>query len=471
MSSQMTRHVRTAPVRIGQQAAVIGAGVGGLAAAAVLADWFDRVVLIERDGPADGRVPRPGTPQAWHCHGLLGGGQAALDEIFPGIEMDFVCAGAVLVRCNQDFREELADGTPMPQRDVGLHLYTMSRSLLEQTLLRRVLELPNVLWRFHTQALRIRAGRGGQRVTGIEYVRQLPQVKSAGAVEALDAELVVDATAQGALTPALLEALGQRPIPCSRIGVDLNYTTATFAANGNVPDAVKCVLTRNRVPSSRRSLAMAVENGRWMISVVGCRSERPGGDWAGVLAHLQQLPTRTIYSLAQGAQPLGEPSRFGLRDSIWRHFERVVDWPDGLIPVGDTICRFNPLHGQGMKVAAKEAILIKRLLEEASSRPDPIQGLGRAFLCEAKLLIETPWNQAAIPDLALPDTRGERPAGLERSLKFGKALQRLAARDEEVHRLTPQVWHLLKPKSAVDDPVLVHRVQAEIKDMEQSPGV
>ena len=37
------------------------------------------------------------------------------------------------------------------------------------------------------------------------------------------------------------------------------------------------------------------------------------------------------------------------------------------------------------------------------------------------------------PDLAYPQTRGERPADLAHALEFAGALHRLAARDPEVH--------------------------------------
>lgn len=91
---------------IGQRAIVIGAGIAGLSAARALSDYFEQVVVLERDALPDGPVHRPGTPQARHAHGLLVGGQRALSELFPGFERDLVEAGAVTVRTNIDIRVE-----------------------------------------------------------------------------------------------------------------------------------------------------------------------------------------------------------------------------------------------------------------------------------------------------------------------------------------------------------------------------
>jgi len=88
---------------------------------------------------------------------------------------------------------------------------------------------------------------------------------------------------------------------------------------------------------------------------------------------------------------------------------------------------------------------------------DPIAALASTFFAEMQPLIETPWS-VAILDFAFPETRGQRPADFETTLKFGIALTRLAAEDPAVHKLTLEVQHLLKPRSVYRDPDLVRRV-------------
>jgi 2-polyprenyl-6-methoxyphenol hydroxylase-like FAD-dependent oxidoreductase len=64
------------------------------------------------------------------------------------------------------------------------------------------------------------------------------------------------------------------------------------------------------------------------------------------------------------AKQLGEIARHVLPWSLRRHFERISEFPSGLLPIGDAICRFNPIFGQGISVAAQEAVMLHRLLAD-----------------------------------------------------------------------------------------------------------
>ena len=196
-----------------------------------------------------------------------------------------------------------------------------------------------------------------------------------------------------------------------------------------------------------------------MISIAGRYGEKPPGDAVGFLNFARQLRTPTIYNAIRCAARLSEVARFGFPASVWRHFEHLQAFPRGLLPVGDAICRFNPVWGQGMTVAAQEAVLLKRLLGASGGDARALADLASAFFTEASSVIESPWGQAAVPDFVMPETEGERPPDLENQLRFGGALARLAAEDPDVHKLLAEVRHLIRPSSDLHAPGLVARVQ------------
>jgi len=444
---------------IGKQAVVIGAGMGGLTAAGALADHFEQVVVLERDTLPSEPAHRAGTPQARHVHALLPGGQRALSELFPGFEQDLARAGAVPLRADLDVRVERPGYDPFPRRDLGWLAYAASRPTIERVVRRRAEGLANIALRQRCRVTTVLASPNGEAVTGVRCEN------GSDASETVAADLVVDASGRGAPTLALLQSIG-RPLPEeTTIGIDLFYSTCVFAIPDDAPTEWKGVQTLAQAPHNRRGgILLPLEGNRWMATLGGRLGDVPPGDAEGFLTYAQSLRTPTIYNAIRRARRLDGVARHGSPESVLRHFERLDGFPRGLLPIGDAICRFNPVYGQGMSVAAQEACLLKKMLERLGGDSDPIAGLAPTFFAEVQTLIETPWSVAML-DFAFPNTRGRRPADFEMTLKFGIALTRLAAEDPAVHKLALEVQHLLKPRSVYRDPALVQRVLAKMAEV------
>jgi len=91
------------------------------------------------------------------------------------------------------------------------------------------------------------------------------------------------------------------------------------------------------------------------------------GDADGFLTYAGTLRTPTIHNAISRAKRLDGVARYGFPESVRRHFERLDVFPRGLLPIADAICRFNPVYGQGMSVAALEACLLRKLLVTAGA--------------------------------------------------------------------------------------------------------
>ncbi len=442
---------------IGKQALVIGAGMAGLTAAGALAHRFDHVVVVERDTLPSQPTPRAGTPQARHVHALLLSGQRALSELFPGFEQDLARAGAVPLRAGLDVRIERPGYDPFPQRDLGWCGYAASRPSIERTVRRRVEGHANITLRERCRVKELLASPDGAMVIGVRCDNE------DGTSETMTADLVVDASGRGASTLALLQSIG-RPLPEeTTIGIDLSYATCIFAVPDDASGDWKGVMTFGEAPrDGRGGLMLPLEGNRWMVTMAQ-RGDALPGDAEGFLAFARSLRTPTIYNAIRPAKPLDGVARYGFAESVRRHFEQIEGFPRALLPIGDAICRFNPIYGQGMSVAALEACLLKRLLDRPEQDGDPIADLAPRFFAEMDALLETPWSVAML-DFVFPETRGKRPADFEATLKFGIALNRLAAEDPAVHRLTVEVQHLLKPRSVYRDPDLMQRVLAKMAE-------
>ena len=441
---------------IGKQAVVIGAGMGGLVAAGAVADYFEQVIVVERDALPTSALPRTGTPQAQHTHALLAGGTLALESLFPGFTAALTEAGAVSYRAAFDVFAEVPGFDPFPQRDLGLKNHSMSRPLIEYTVRQQLSKRRNVEFRERCRVDQIVMANGkGGAVSGV----RLADRNGSGGTFAAD--LVVDSSSRGSLSLAALRATDHQVPEETTIGIDMAYATGVFSIPDDASRQWKGVATFPRAPADRRgALMLPIEGNRWILSLGGAHGDAPPGDLNGFLASAKELRTQTIYIAIKDAKLVGEIVRFKFPESVWRHFERLDPFPRGLLPFGDVICRFNPVYGQGMTVAAKEACVLRDLLAARSLERDPLEGLAQTFFAEIQEVLDTPWATAAAADFVYPETRGDRPADFENMLKFGRAMVALAARDPDVHKLRLEVLNLLKPRSVFRDPDFVARVRA-----------
>src|SRR5262249_39715180 len=134
----------------------------------------------------------------------------------------------------------------------------------------------------------------------------------------------------------------------------------------------------------------------------------------------------TIYDALRHSNPVEDLRHYAFAASSWRHFETSGRLPRGLLPIADSLCRFNPLHGQGMSSAALQARLLRETLEYATGAIDPIRALQPDFLKKAGRLLETPWGTSTTADLAFPETRCVRPEDMAENMRREAALFRAA---------------------------------------------
>lgn len=437
----------------GRRAVVIGAGIGGLSVAGVLARHFEQVVVLERDRLAGNFGSRPGTPQDRHPHGLLAGGLRALDEIFPGFKNDLAEAGAVPVRLAQDIRYERADVGLLPMRDLDLSILCASRPLIECVLRRKVSASANIALR---PQCRVTAILSREEVTcGVEFDTGLrPR-------ETLDAELVVDASGRGRSMLNLLDELGWKRPAVTQVEVDISYSTAVVKIPHRAVLDSKVVLTLPNPPIlALNAVLVSAEGGSWMTAIAGPAGTARPDTWNTFLDTLRRLTTPTIFEALRHADAPEGIRHFGFPASLWRHFEQMPRLPRGALPIGDAFCRFNPIYGQGMSAAAQQARLLQDVMHRAAAESDPLGAAQAGFMAGVESVLRTPWEMSTSADLAFPETRGERPDNFAKAQQFESALFRAVVADPVVHRAMMEVGQLLQPGSLLHETHIKERIEA-----------
>ena len=440
--------------KLGRRSVVIGAGIGGLSAAGALAKSFDQVDVLERDDLATSARSRSGTPQDRHPHGLLAGGLRALDRIFPDFKRDLAAAGAVPVTFARDVQFERPDVGVLPKRDFGISVLCATRPLIELVLRRRAEAVANITLRPASRVIGIVPAAAGAGVRGVQFVN------GSGRFETLDADLVVDASGRGAPTLTLLDALCWERPQITEIGVDITYATAVVEIPPNATTEWKAVLTLPDPPHlALHAIMVPTEDGRWITAIADHSATAWIETWDAFVEASRSLITPTVYNALRYAEPPEGIRHYRFPVSTWKHFERLPRLPRGVLPVADAFCRFNPIHGQGMSSAGKQALLLQDVLSRAAADPDPIAAVQAGFMTDVASVLETPWIMSTSADLAFPQTRGERPDNFAEARQFEAALFRAAVADPVVHRAMIEVAQLLQPHRRLREPDIMRRIE------------
>ncbi|MFG2714901.1 FAD-dependent oxidoreductase [Streptomyces goshikiensis] len=431
----------------GARAVVLGGSMSGLLAARVLADAYDEVLIIERDTVSGSTTARKGVGQGRHVHGLLARGQQILEELFPGFTQGAIDAGIPTGDLGE--LRWFFNGRRLSPGTTGLICVSATRPVLEGRVRERVSELANVTLVEGHDIIGLITDAGHDTVTGV----RIQAHGTDGEARAIDADLVVDATGRGSRTPVWLEEFGYERPAEERIKVDLTYTTRKFRLRDE--SVLRGDLSINPVssPSHRRGAFLSrIEDGLVAVSLTGVLGDSAPADLDGYLEWTRSLPVSDIHDVLKDAEPVDDGAVFRYPASVRRRYDRLERFPARYLVVGDAACSFNPVYGQGMTVAALEALVLRDHLAKESV--DPL-----AFLGDISHVIEFPWQFSAGADLGYPEVEGERTPEWEQGGAYMAQLHAAAVVDGEITATFMRVAGLVESPAALMSPDMLERVE------------
>lgn len=431
-----------------KRAVVIGGSIAGMCAARVLAKHFDRVMVIENDeAPAD-PAPRKGVPQGNHGHALLKSGSRALEELFPGLTRDIIRAGSTPADSSADICW-FHHGHWKTRSRVGMEVIIQTRPFLEWHVRRRLRQHANVAFVHATKVQGLLANSRCTRVRGVHGRRHGRSID-------LFADLVVDASGRGSQTPRWLADLGHQPPPETAIDMDLAYSSRLFRPRPDVHADWKCLSIYPTMPATTRlGSIFSVENNTWLVTLGGYLGDHPPTDDAGFLAFARSLVQPHIAEALAHADPISPIKVYRCPRAVRRHYERLSALPRGLVVLGDAVCALDPVFGQGMSVAVKEALLLEQCLRRYN--PDAASFGPRYHRRQAKI-VDTAWLLAASEIKRYPQIQPRRPAWLRFLHWYTDRVFELSAERSDVHGAFLEVMHLTAEPRALFRPGVAFRV-------------
>jgi len=429
---------------VGKRAVVLGGSMAGLSAARVLADGFEEVVIVERDAIPEEPVSRNGAPQTSHPHAMLEAGRATLEDLFPGFGEDVLAEGGLMVDGGTQM-EYYEEGGFVADAGERLATYCASRPLFEYVVRDHVTDIENVELRANHTFTDYRIDADATTITGVALR------DGDGAETILEADLVVDATGRTSRTPRWLESHGYEAPPVDEVQVDVTYSSIDIE---RPPDDRRILFVPPSSPRTRGAVFIPIEGNRWQVIVQGVHGDDTPTDREGFVEYIESLPVSEVARLVKDQSWLSDNIEHYPYPSSRRHrYENLDRFPDGLVVTGDAIASFNPIYGQGMSVAALDALHLHHTLAAGGHKD-----IADRFFDRTADVIDVVWQMAAGADFDFPQTTGPKPFGTSLFNWYTARLLSKAQSDSVLSGAFLRVLRLEQSPTSLMRPGIVWRV-------------
>lgn len=417
---------------------IIGASFAGLFAAAALAKTGAEVTVLERDRLPDRAEPRPGVPQGVQPHIVLHRGLLTVRELLPTVEQDVIDAGGLFLDTGKMPWLGLYGWSPthLPSYEI----LSVSRPVLEHLVRRRTLELPGV------------SLRDDFRVTGLGETAHGLEVRGA-TCETVLGDVVVDASGRGSRLSHWLTDLGYPVSDPESVEARLGYASRRY--QGPQTPLLETGLVITATPQSPvGATILPIEGRQWLALAAGYGERRPSRDTNEFAEFLASLRDPAAADWVRRLQPLGDVAVYRQTGNRRIPYARDTRWPRGLLVTGDALCAFNPIYGQGITVAALQAELLGKLI-------DQVHDVRSTRRLQRRLLAVTdlPWSVATSEDLRQPTASGRQKPAQRLLTRWTDRMGRLAAAgDPDCAAAFTQVYHLVGEPRLLFSPRVVGAV-------------
>lgn len=441
------------------QAIVIGGSIAGMLAARVLANYFEEVIIVERDSLPIKPASHAGVSQSPHAHILLTQGYIILRELFGGIGDQLVDQGAIEI----DWLSDCPILFPLgwaPRFPSKIKSITCSRNLLEFVIRQQLNNLQNVHWLCSCAVTELIPDSNPKVIRGVKVK------DSQGKYTTLLGQLIVDASGRNSSAPQWLNHIGYPSPRETIIDSGLGYASRYYRRSSEGSEDWKNLYIMAKAPDYPcLGTIFQVEGNRWLVTVIGINRNYPPTDDVGFLDFARQLRSPIIFETIKDAEPLSAISSYRGTANRQRHYEDMSKLPENFIGFGDSVCAFNPVYGQGMTVAAQSARKLDQCLQRYwdGSWKDIGSDFSRSFHQELASVVRIPWLMATGEDLRWPQTTGPDPDLFTKLIQlYFDQIQQLTSERGEVYQNFLEVIHMLKPPHTLFQPKMLMSVISKL---------
>ncbi|MDA1874214.1 MULTISPECIES: NAD(P)/FAD-dependent oxidoreductase [Bacillus] len=417
------------------KAIVIGGSMAGKFAAKALSTSFKEVIILEVGDKWDGKASRKRVPQSDHPHVLLKGGEKAIEELFPTITNELIKAGSIINNFTRDLKWHQFGLWKQPF--IGeVHMIQQSRPLLEWHIQKRIDQISNITITYKTLVNGLLVDGKLNKVCGVK-VKYL----ETGMQEEVHADIVIDASGFGSKSMEWLREY-EIEVQEEKVRIDLFYATKMFHLKENEElDCCNMLMSPSFPENPYGVLIQTIEDNRYFVTFSGYANEKAPQTDDEFYDFAENLSISNVTDFLNKAEGITDIKTYKIPYQVRRRFDLVNNVPEGLLVVGDAQCRFDPVFGQGVSVAAMEAHQLQLLLQ---SRKQLDKTFTQQFYKKTADIIEIPWDMTTTEISRHPQLKRELTTKQKFQLWYTKQIYRLSASDSDVYIRLVRVMNLIR---------------------------
>lgn len=440
------------------KAVVIGGSIAGIAAAKVLSETFDRVIVLEQDDSHRRREGRPGAAQGWHLHHLLTAGRIELERFFPGIVDDMVSEGAFKVDMAAQYRIRLGGSWKKPGTS-DIEIICAGRPLLEWCVRRRLDDEPRIDFHYAAEVADLVFDRASNTIVGVAVANG---AAGDGDLEVVPAEFVVDASGKNTRVPEILDRIGIGAPTVEQDIINCFYSTMQHRVppDRQWQDKVMVICYAYRPFEDTYAAQYYTDSSRTILStsLVAYNCYSPPRTAREFREFADLMPSPVVGENIDGLEPASPIYNFRYPNMLRLRYEKKRNLPRALLAVGDAYTSADPVSGLGMSLALKEVRQMQVLL--AKYGPGH-RDLPRRYYRAIAKMADTAWFVIREQNLRfgwMKDVDKKRPFYFRALTWYMDRLVELVHDDLTTYRDFLAVVHLVKPPLALMKPGIASRV-------------
>lgn len=374
-----------------KRAIIIGGGIGGLMSARVLSEYYGEVLIVDKDDFPEIPENRSGTPQDFQPHRLTPRGSMIMNRLFPGFNDELLAQGAPSSLNKMAHLSNPYGSHAMPNAEDEA---TFSRALLEWVFRERVKGIPNVRILPKQDVIGLLTNSERTIVTGITIIDR----GQSRLQKTLEADLVLDSSGRSSKLVAWLQNLGYTVPKPDILKVSLGYSTRHYQIPSHLADKWDVIrVDGNPSKNEFTGVFSTVEGNRAEMLLWGAGGCFPPTNAQDFEQTVARLADPLIAEVLKELKPLTSPRAYRISELNRQHFEQMVQWPSGLLVIGDAFCNFDPIYGLGMTMAAVEVETLEQCLIEQRTNPSP--NFENKVLQTLQNVVEPAWWLNCVSDL------------------------------------------------------------------------